>query len=101
MALSFPIFWAIQTRDPLTVVLGFVIGMSVGHGIMYGVQASFPCRGHDAGRSVCEGNCPGGRKTRARAAESRGGTRRLREVPGAEAEKRCVFSCTPSSAARR
>jgi MHS family shikimate/dehydroshikimate transporter-like MFS transporter len=41
MALSFPIFWAIETRDPLTVVLGFVIGMSVGHGIMYGVQASF------------------------------------------------------------
>src|SRR3984957_14009897 len=41
MALSFPIFWAIHTRDPLTVVLGFVIGMSVGHGIMYGVQASF------------------------------------------------------------
>jgi len=39
--LSFPIFWAIQTRDPLTVVLGFVIGMSMGHGIMYGVQASF------------------------------------------------------------
>jgi MHS family shikimate/dehydroshikimate transporter-like MFS transporter len=43
MALSFPIFWAIQTRDPFTVVLGFVIGMSVGHGIMYGVQASFLC----------------------------------------------------------
>jgi len=41
IALSFPIFWAIETRDPLTVVLGFVIGMSVGHGIMYGVQASF------------------------------------------------------------
>lgn len=41
IALSFPIFWAIQTRDPTTVVLGFVIGMSVGHGIMYGVQASF------------------------------------------------------------
>jgi MHS family shikimate/dehydroshikimate transporter-like MFS transporter len=41
MALAFPIFWAIQTRDPATVVLGFVIGMSVGHGIMYGVQASF------------------------------------------------------------
>ena len=41
MALSFPIFWAIQTRDPYTVVLAFVIGMSVGHGIMYGVQASF------------------------------------------------------------
>jgi MHS family shikimate/dehydroshikimate transporter-like MFS transporter len=41
IALSFPIFWAIQTRDPTTVVLGFVIGMSMGHGIMYGVQASF------------------------------------------------------------
>jgi MFS family permease len=41
IALSFPIFWAIQTRDPLAVVLGFAIGMSVGHGIMYGVQASF------------------------------------------------------------
>jgi MFS transporter, MHS family, shikimate and dehydroshikimate transport protein len=39
--LAFPIFWAIQTRGPLTVVLAFVIGMSVGHGIMYGVQASF------------------------------------------------------------
>jgi MHS family shikimate/dehydroshikimate transporter-like MFS transporter len=41
ITLAFPLFWAIQTRDPLTVVLGFVIGMSVGHGIMYGVQASF------------------------------------------------------------
>jgi len=41
IALAFPIFWAINTRDPVTVVLGFVIGMSVGHGIMYGVQASF------------------------------------------------------------
>lgn len=41
ITLSFPLFWAIQTRDPSTVVLGFVIGMSVGHGIMYGVQASF------------------------------------------------------------
>ncbi len=41
IALAFPLFWAIETRDPFTVVLGFVIGMSVGHGIMYGVQASF------------------------------------------------------------
>jgi MHS family shikimate/dehydroshikimate transporter-like MFS transporter len=41
IVLSFPIFWAINTRDPMTVVLAFVIGMSVGHGIMYGVQASF------------------------------------------------------------
>jgi len=41
IALAFPLFWAIDTRDPLTVVLAFVVGMSVGHGIMYGVQASF------------------------------------------------------------
>lgn len=39
--LSFPFFWGIGTRDPAIVVLTFVIGMSVGHGIMYGVQASF------------------------------------------------------------
>jgi MFS transporter, MHS family, shikimate and dehydroshikimate transport protein len=39
--LSFPVFWGIETRDPTIVVLAFVIGMSVGHGIMYGVQASF------------------------------------------------------------
>jgi MHS family shikimate/dehydroshikimate transporter-like MFS transporter len=41
IALSFPIFWAIETREPYIVVLAFVIGMSLGHGIMYGVQASF------------------------------------------------------------
>lgn len=41
IALSFPIFWAIETRDPTIVVLAFVVGMSAGHGIMYGVQASF------------------------------------------------------------
>jgi MFS transporter, MHS family, shikimate and dehydroshikimate transport protein len=41
ICLSFPIFWAIATRDPIIVVSAFVIGMSVGHGIMYGVQASF------------------------------------------------------------
>jgi hypothetical protein len=41
ICLSFPIFWAIATRDPIVVVSAFVIGMSVGHGIMYGVQASF------------------------------------------------------------
>jgi MFS transporter, MHS family, shikimate and dehydroshikimate transport protein len=41
ICLSFPIFWAFATRDPIIVVSAFVIGMSVGHGIMYGVQASF------------------------------------------------------------
>jgi len=41
IGLSFPIFWGIATRDPAIVVLAFVVGMSVGHGIMYGVQASF------------------------------------------------------------
>ncbi|MBV1698730.1 MAG: MHS family MFS transporter [Hyphomicrobiales bacterium] len=41
ICLAFPIFWAIGTRDSTIVVLAFVVGMSVGHGIMYGVQASF------------------------------------------------------------
>jgi MHS family shikimate/dehydroshikimate transporter-like MFS transporter len=41
ICLSFPVFWAIETREPVIVVLAFVIGMSIGHGIMYGVQASF------------------------------------------------------------
>lgn len=39
--LSFPIFWGIETKDSTLVILSFVVGMSVGHGIMYGVQASF------------------------------------------------------------
>jgi MHS family shikimate/dehydroshikimate transporter-like MFS transporter len=39
--LSFPIFWGIETREPTMVTLAFIVGMSVGHGIMYGVQASF------------------------------------------------------------
>ena len=34
ICLSFLIFWAIETRDPVIVVLAFVIGMSVGHGII-------------------------------------------------------------------
>lgn len=41
IALAFPIFWGIQTREPTIVIFSFVVGMSVGHGIMYGVQASF------------------------------------------------------------
>jgi MHS family shikimate/dehydroshikimate transporter-like MFS transporter len=40
-ALAFPIFWAIDTGQTAFVVLAFVIGMAVGHGVMYGVQASF------------------------------------------------------------
>ena len=41
ICLSFPVFWMIATREPIIVVSAFVVGMSVGHGIMYGVQASF------------------------------------------------------------
>lgn len=41
IVLAFPIFWGIETKDPTLVILSFVVGMSVGHGIMYGVQASF------------------------------------------------------------
>lgn len=41
IALSFPVFWWIESKDPTMVTFAFVIGMAVGHGIMYGVQASF------------------------------------------------------------
>ncbi|MBN9113023.1 MAG: MHS family MFS transporter [Pseudonocardia sp.] len=39
--LAFPVFWAIASREGWAVVLAFTIGMAVGHGVMYGVQASF------------------------------------------------------------
>lgn len=41
ICLAFPVFWALATRDSVVVILAFVVGMSVGHGVMYGVQASF------------------------------------------------------------
>jgi MFS transporter, MHS family, shikimate and dehydroshikimate transport protein len=41
ICLSFPIFWAIGTGSPVMVIGAFVVGMSVGHGVMYGVQATF------------------------------------------------------------
>lgn len=39
--LAFPVFWAIDSRQGLAVVAAFAIGMALGHGVMYGVQASF------------------------------------------------------------
>ncbi|TEA74134.1 MFS transporter [Allopusillimonas ginsengisoli] len=41
IVLAFPIFWGIQTKDPTIVIISFVVGMAIGHGVMYGVQASF------------------------------------------------------------
>jgi MHS family shikimate/dehydroshikimate transporter-like MFS transporter len=41
IAMAFPLFWAMGTRQPVIVVLGFVIAMALGHGVVYGVQASF------------------------------------------------------------
>jgi MHS family shikimate/dehydroshikimate transporter-like MFS transporter len=39
--LAFPVFWALDTRDGTTIFVAFVVGMTVGHGVMYGVQGSF------------------------------------------------------------
>jgi len=39
--LAFPVFWAIGTRNEFAVMVAFAVGMAVGHGVMYGVQASF------------------------------------------------------------
>ncbi len=38
---SFPFFWLLDTKQSLLIWLAVVIGLSLGHGAMYGPQASF------------------------------------------------------------
>jgi metabolite-proton symporter len=38
---SFPFFWLLDTQHPQLIWLAVVLGLSVGHGAMYGPQASF------------------------------------------------------------
>jgi MFS family permease len=38
---SFPFFWLLDTKQSLLIWLAVVMGLSVGHGAMYGPQASF------------------------------------------------------------
>ncbi len=40
-ALAFPLFWLLQTRDPVVVVLTLVVFMSLTHGLMFGPQAAY------------------------------------------------------------
>ena len=40
-AISFPLFWLMQTKVPQLAWIGIVLGLAVGHAAMYGPQASF------------------------------------------------------------
>jgi MHS family shikimate/dehydroshikimate transporter-like MFS transporter len=38
---AFPFFWLLDTRQPVLIWLAVVLGLNLGHGAMYGPQASF------------------------------------------------------------
>jgi MHS family shikimate/dehydroshikimate transporter-like MFS transporter len=38
---AFPIFWILDTKDPLIVVVGVAVVMSITHGLMFGPQAAY------------------------------------------------------------
>jgi len=38
---AFPFFWPLDTQQPLFIWFAVVLGLSIGHGAMYGPQASF------------------------------------------------------------
>jgi MFS family permease len=38
---AFPFFWLLDTQQPLFIWFAVVLGLSIGHGAMYGPQASF------------------------------------------------------------
>ena len=41
IAMAFPLFWLLETRDPLTVGIAFAVALSVGHGTMFGLQSTY------------------------------------------------------------
>ena len=41
IAMAFPLFWMLETRDPLTVGIAFAVALSVGHGTMFGLQSTY------------------------------------------------------------
>lgn len=45
---AFPLFWLLDTREPWLVWLAIVLGLSIGHGVMYGTQAAFLSEMFDA-----------------------------------------------------
>ncbi len=38
---AFPLFWLLETRDPMIVVLTVTVALSLGHGTMFGLQSTY------------------------------------------------------------
>ena len=41
VAFAFPLFWLIDTKDPLIIALTLIVAMNFGHGMMFGLQATY------------------------------------------------------------
>ncbi len=41
MAFAFPVFWLMNTRDPLLIILSISVAVGIGQGVMFGVGATF------------------------------------------------------------
>jgi MHS family shikimate/dehydroshikimate transporter-like MFS transporter len=41
MAFAFPVFWLMDTREPLLIILSISIAVGIGQGVMFGVGATF------------------------------------------------------------
>jgi len=38
---AFPLFWMLDTRDPATVMLAIIIGLNLGHGLMFAPESAY------------------------------------------------------------
>lgn len=38
---AFPLFWLLDTKDPLTIILALIIALNFGHGTMFGIQSTY------------------------------------------------------------
>jgi len=38
---SFPLFWLLDTRDPQTIFLTVIVALSLGHGMMFGLESTY------------------------------------------------------------
>jgi metabolite-proton symporter len=41
LAFAFPFFWLVETKEPVLIWLAIVLGVNVGHDLMYGPQAAY------------------------------------------------------------
>lgn len=41
IAFAFPLFWMLDTKEPALIFLAMIIGMNFGHGMMFGIEATF------------------------------------------------------------